>query len=85
MGMLDEIEKLMAGVGTSANYRLINLGGKYLYVEGIKSVVSFGVEEMQFQLKKCLLVVAGKNLKVKYLDKSTSIIEGEIFSCTTKN
>lgn len=82
--MLDEIEKLMAGVGTSANYRLINLGGKFLYVEGIKAVVSFGVDEMQFQLKKCLLVVAGKNLKVKYLDKSTCIIEGEINACTAK-
>ena len=82
--MLDEIEKLMAGVGSSANYRLINLGGKFLYVEGIKAVVSFGVDEMQFQLKKCLLIVTGKNLKVKYLDKSTCIIEGEINACTAK-
>lgn len=84
MGMLDEIEKLMGSVGSSANYRTLNLGGKFLYVEGIKAVVSFGVDEMQFQLKKCLLVVTGKNLKVKYLDKSTCIIEGEINACTTK-
>ena len=84
MGMLDEIEKMLAGVGSSVNYRIVNLGGKYLYVEGIKSVVSFGVEEMQFQLKKCLLVVGGKNLKVKYLDKTTCAIEGEITLCTTK-
>lgn len=85
MGMLDEIEKLMAGVGASANYRTINLGGKFLYIEGLKSVVSFGTEEMQFQLKKCLMIVTGKNLKVKYLDKYTCVLEGEIFSCTTKN
>ena len=84
MGMLDEIEKLMTGVGESANYRTINLGGKFLYIEGIKSVVSFGVDEMQFQLKKCLLVVNGINLKIKYLDKSTCLIEGEIFSYITK-
>lgn len=84
MGMLDEIEKLMAGVGVSANYRLINLGGKFLYIEGLKSVVSFGVEEMEFQLKKCLLVVVGKNLKVKYLDKASCVLEGEIISCDIK-
>ena len=84
MGMLDEIEKLMGSVGSSANYRTLNLGGKFLYIEGLKSVVSFGTEEMQFQLKKCLLIVVGKNLKVKYLDKSTCIIEGEINACTAK-
>lgn len=84
MGMLDEIEKLMAGVGASANYRLVNLGGKFLYIEGLKSVVSFGSDEMQFQLKKCLLVVVGNNLKVKYLDKTTCVLEGEIFSCDIK-
>lgn len=85
MGMLDEIEKLMASVGASANYRIINLGGKFLYIEGIKSVVSFGTDEMQFQLKKTLLIVNGKNLKVKYLDKSTCVLEGEIFSNVVKN
>lgn len=76
MSMMDEIEKLMGDVGTSANFRVINLGGNSLYVEGIKSVVSFGENEMRFQLKKNLLVVTGANLKVKYLDKSTCVIDG---------
>ena len=82
--MQDEIEKLMSSIGASANYRIINLGGKFLYIEGLKSVVSFGENEMQFQLKKNLLVVAGQNLKVKYLDKLTCVLQGEINSVLTK-
>ena len=84
MNMLCEIEKLMGQAGASINYRIINLGGTSLYVEGIKSVVSFGEKEMQFQLKKCLLVVAGNELKVKYLDKTTCVIVGSISSVVTK-
>ena len=78
MSMMDEIEKLMGEVGTSSNFRIINLGGNSLYIEGIKSVVSFGENEMRFQLKKQLLVVSGENLKVKYLDNSTCVLCGAI-------
>lgn len=78
MSMMDEIEKLMGDVGTSSNFRIINLGGNSLYVEGIKSIVSFGETEMRFQLKKSLLVVTGENLKVKYLDKTTCVLIGQI-------
>lgn len=78
MSMMDEIEKLMGSVGTSANFRIINLGGDSLYVEGIKAVVSFGESEMRFQLKKCLLIVSGEDLKVKYLDKSSCVLNGHI-------
>ena len=84
MSLMSEIEKLMGEVGTSANYRIINLGGNSVYVEGIKSVISFGENEMQFQLKKCLLVVIGENLKVKYLDKSTCVIIGQIKAVETR-
>ena len=78
-----EIEKLMNCVNSSVEYRIINLGGKSLYIEGIKSVVSFGEEEMKFQLKKSLLNIIGKNLKVKYLDKSTCVLEGVITVVST--
>ena len=84
MSLMQEIEKLMQSVGTSNNYRIINLGGNSLYIEGIKSVVSFGENEMQFQLKKSLLVVAGTELKVKYLDKTTCVIIGKISSVVVK-
>ena len=73
-----EIEKLMNSVDLSANYRIVNLGGKSVYIEGIKSVISFGENEMKFQLKNAVLVVNGQNIKVKYLDKSTCVLEGVI-------
>ena len=84
MSMLDEVEKLMNSVETSMNYRIINLGGKQIYVEGIKSVISFGENEMFFQLKKQVLVVSGSSLKVKYLDKTTCVLEGFITSVVVK-
>lgn len=83
MSMIAEIEKLMNSVNLSADYRIINLGGKSLYIEGIKSVISFGEEEMRFQLKKSLLIISGQNLKVKYLDKTTCILEGVITAVQT--
>ena len=78
MSMMEEIERLMVDVGTSANFRIINLGGNSLYVEGIKAVVCLEEKEMRFQLKKCLLVVTGESLKVKYLDKTTCVLTGMI-------
>lgn len=80
MSMLDEVEKFLSDTDISVNYRTINLGGKFLYIEGIKSVVSFGVDEMIFSLRRGTLVVAGKTLKIKYLDKTTCVLEGEISS-----
>lgn len=84
MSMMNEIEKYMQGAGASANYRLVNLGGDCLYIEGIKSVLSFAEDEMQFQLKKKVLSVTGVNLKVKYLDKSTCVLTGAISSAVVK-
>ena len=83
MSLMSEIEKLMGEVGTSANFRVVNLGGNSVYVEGIKSVIYFGENEMRFQLKKKLLVVSGNALKVKYLDVSTCVITGEITKVET--
>ena len=83
MSLMSEIEKLMGEVGTSAGFRIVNLGGNSVYMEGIKSVVSFGETEMKFQLKKKLLVVSGNDLKVKYLDTFTCVITGEIVKVET--
>ena len=83
MSLMNEIEKLMEDVGTSANFRIVNLGGRSVYVEGIKSVISFGEIEMKFQLKKKLLIIAGNELKAKYLDASTCVITGEIVKVET--
>ena len=51
MSLMSEIEKLMNSADSSFNFRVINLGGKTLYVEGIKCVVSLGESEIILQLK----------------------------------
>ena len=75
---MGEIEKLMGEIGTSNSFRVVNLGGKSVYIEGIKSVISFDNKEMRFQLKNNIISVKGCELKVKYLDSSTCVITGEI-------
>ena len=84
MSLFGEIENLMNSADASFNYRVINLGGKTLYVEGIKSVVNLGENEILLQLKKQLLTIVGSNLKVKYLDKAACVIYGEICKVETK-
>lgn len=84
MSMLNEIEKLMTGTDSSITYRIIILGGHDIYIEGIRSVVSFGETEMQFQLNKSLLIVRGNNLQIKYLDKNTCSLSGTITSTEIK-
>lgn len=80
MSMLEEIKNYLFDTDTSFSYRIINLGGQKLYVEGIKSIVGFGEDEMQFQLNKKLLKVKGHNLQIKYLDKTTCTLSGDITS-----
>lgn len=84
MSMLDEIEKLMQSVGTSYNYRIVNLGGKSVYIEGLKSVIFLSIDEMQFQLKESSLSIIGKQLSIKYLDKNSAVITGEIITVGVK-
>lgn len=81
---MSEIEKLMNSADSSFNYRVINLGGKTVYIEGIKSVVSLGESEIIFQIKRQILSISGVDLKVKYLDKSSCVINGEISSVVAK-
>lgn len=81
---MGEIEKLMESAGASSIYRIINLGGNSLYIEGIKSVLGLDENEMQFQFKKQIVTIGGIGLKVKYLDKSTCIITGQIQSVVVK-
>ncbi|MFQ6752094.1 MAG: YabP/YqfC family sporulation protein [Clostridia bacterium] len=84
MSMLDEIDRLMNSANISLDYRTVNLGGNNFYIEGIKNVISFSEEEMCFQMKKTMLVVSGNNLKVKYLDKTSCVIVGNIISAVVR-
>lgn len=80
MNLLDEIDSYVAkeyGI-TFNDYRLVNISGKVLYIEGHTGINILGQNEMSFRLKKKMLTIKGENLIVKYFDKSTAIVLGKI-------
>ena len=80
MSMIEEIDKMMNSADLSFHYRIIDLGGKKLYIEGIRGVVDIGEREVIFAIKKGVITISGDKLTIKYLDKSTCIVAGEISS-----
>ena len=84
MSLIAEIEKLINAEMSTIDYRIFNIGGKNIYIEGIKNIVNLTNKCMEFQLKKSSIIIKGSNLKVKYLDGSTVHILGEIYEVITK-
>lgn len=80
MGLLDEIDNYATReLGITFNeYRLINIGGKLLYVEGHTGINVLGEKEISLHLKKRLLTIKGEGLSIKYFDKKTAYIVGRI-------
>ena len=84
MSLIAEIEKLINAEMSTIDYRILNIGGKNIYIEGIKNVVNLTNKCMEFQLKKSTIIIKGNNLKIKYLDGSTAHVLGEIYEVLTK-
>ena len=59
-------------------YNVINFGGRYCYVEGVRRVTSIGDEEIKFEVKGATVTVTGKNLMIEELDEGTVIVKGGI-------
>lgn len=78
MSLIGEIEKLINEELSTVEYRIINIGGKNLYIEGIKNIINLSKNSMEFQLKKRTIIIKGSDLIIKYLDNSTVHIFGEI-------
>ncbi|MBO4412741.1 MAG: hypothetical protein J5779_01865 [Clostridia bacterium] len=62
----------------SADYQMVNVSGKGLYVEGQKGLLNLSSELVMFKTKNKIISVYGKNLKLKTLSSSTISILGEI-------
>lgn len=80
MNLLDEIDSYVAkeyGI-TFKDYRLVNISGKVLYIEGHNGINVLGQNEMSFKLKKKILTIKGEDLTVKYFDNSTAVVLGRI-------
>lgn len=80
MSLFGEIEKLVNNEFniTLNNYRYINIDGKYVYLEGHKGILHLSDEEISFKLKKKTLSIKGYDLKIKILDNTTSVVEGNV-------
>lgn len=63
---------------TVTGYKYVNLGGKLLYVQGYKDILSFSETEVILKLKQGELKVKGKNLNIKELNLNSIVIEGKI-------
>lgn len=84
MNMLGEIEKLFNKIDISTDYRLINIGGERLYVEGVRALGYLANDNIVLRLKNKVLNIVGKDLTIKYLDRTSSVIEGKIISMEVK-
>ena len=60
------------------DYQCVFVGGKALYVEGHKGLVTLSGELVVFKTKNKIISVSGTNLQLKILSKSTLSVLGEI-------
>lgn len=82
MNLLEEIDGWVSKeYGITLNeYRLVNISGKALYIEGQTGINLMSEKEISFALKKKNLTIKGDNLTIKYFDKSTAVVVGHIVS-----
>ncbi|MDR1093368.1 MAG: YabP/YqfC family sporulation protein [Clostridiales bacterium] len=81
---LSEIAKLteMPFDTVFAGFRYVNFGGRSLYVQGHKGVVSFGTEKIILRVGKRRLEIVGEGLCVQRLSQNDIVVNGKIVSVT---
>ena len=68
--LLDELDNYITnelGV-TLKEYRYINIGGKMVYIEGQKGIVTLRKDEISFKVHKKVCSIKGSDLYIKYYD-----------------
>ncbi len=79
-----EIKKELKLPDIDGGYDLVNINGKAVYIEGHKGLISISSETIQFKVKDKIIIVSGKDLKLKILSSVTSSIAGEIENISVK-
>ncbi len=61
-------------------FRCVLLGGRSVYIEGVKGILGYSPEEVSVQLKKSRLRVCGEKLVIKELNAGEITVNGRIES-----
>ncbi len=78
---LDEISKL-TGLPineTFSEYKLINIGGKVLYVQNYLKLLVYNKNQIVLKIKSNEINVEGESLKILELESNSILIKGNIF------
>ena len=78
------IGELFSKVGGYKNYCVINVGGEYIYAEGVERLVSIADKTISFYANKKLVLIVGENLAIEDLDDGTIMVKGKIVSVEEK-
>lgn len=73
-----EIKKELKLPQSEETYQCVFIGGKILYVEGHKGLVTLSEQLIMFKTKNKIISVSGEKLKLKILSKTTLSVMGEI-------
>lgn len=76
----DEIKKSSKGVKEKLfdEFNLINVGGRLLYIEGHKGLVTLSKELVSFKVSGGVVIVEGKDMMLDELSENTIKIVGKI-------
>ena len=74
----EEIKKDLKLPKFDGGFTFVNINGKALYVEGQKGLLHLSEEKIMVRVNKKILIINGKNLKIKEMTKETISLTGEI-------
>lgn len=77
-------ENIIGGCGLPKEelcaYRCVLLGGRSVYIEGVKGILGYTAEEVSVSLKKSRIKVCGRKLIIKELNVGEITVNGTIES-----
>lgn len=77
---LDELSKI-TGLPISEtfhDYKIINIGGKVIYVQNYIKLLTYNQEQIVLKIKNNELVIDGKDLKIAELGEKNILVKGHI-------
>lgn len=82
MTFIDDINKFFVDEFdiAVADYKYVNVAGRYLYLEGHFGILMLSDDEIVFKLKKKAIHINGSDLKIKSFENSVAVVSGKIIN-----